>query len=209
MDWRATYRKVNFSVPPLSGQRHCSANVIAGLTASFWVPMRPSCTMARKKKTNNRKGKEPLRTSAPRAERHRPQCLLPQSYRSHPDPPDCNDTESKVADPFQDTQSPRHVPEKRGSCSIVPTWRSKRSTSLADATLDASLPSSKAPSAHRSMSPAGRTTYGGSRITPATHAKRRKSAGSHPQGPAAGSHQQSTPESAVTRTAPASAPGGQ
>ena len=154
--------------------------------------------MARKNKTNNRKGKEPsvpssepfplahafsatTPTSAPRAERHRPQCL-PQSYLSHPDPGLQQHTKRKVADPFQDTQSPRHVPEKRGSCSIVPTWRSKRSTSLADATLDASLPFSKAPSAHRSMSPVGRMTYGGSRITPATHARRWKPAESHPQG---------------------------
>ena len=57
----------------------------------------------------------------------------------------------------------------------MPTWRSKRATSLADATLDASLPSSKAPSAHRSMSLAGRMTHGGSRITPVTRARNLRS----------------------------------
>ena len=96
------------------------------------------------------------------------------------------DTKSKAADPFQDMQSPRRAREARELLHCA----NLRSTSLADATLDASLPSSKAPSAHRSMSPAGRMTYGGSRITPATHARRRKPAESHPQGPAAGSHQQ-------------------
>ena len=60
LDWIGGRPTAVRAVPPLSGQRHCSANVIAGLTASLWVPMRPSCEESKEKQQK-------------RKERHRPQ----------------------------------------------------------------------------------------------------------------------------------------
>ena len=147
----ATYREVNFSavraVPPLSGQlrkRHSRPHrQLLGAHAAELHDGEEEQKQTTEKARN---------LSSERRRRGR-RGIGPSACPSHADRIQTRRTattqKARWLTPLREG-SPRHVPEKRGSCSIVPTWRSKRSTSLADATLDASLPSSKAPSAHRS-----------------------------------------------------------
>ena len=106
--WRATYREANFSavraVPPLSGQRHCSANVIAGLTASFWVPMPAELydgEEEQKQTTEKERNPSERRLRGRRGIGPVPAPVITIASR----PAGLQRHKSKVADPFQDTQT--------------------------------------------------------------------------------------------------------